>query len=150
AGTNGPGVRHDDRSRRARDHVGPAQLDHRQGAVGARPHVVPSNVRDSYDLSGLLFSADGTSLAQGTYSVPSFTGTAPATLRHMLGRFPAATLRPRPIDRIGYRATITPFTAVGPVATRLIGPAGMAGGTGRALAVQSCPPMIEIHRLGPQ
>ncbi len=53
-----------------------------------------SNVRDSYDLSCLLFSADGTSLAQGTYSVPSFTGTAPATLRHMLARFPAATLRP--------------------------------------------------------
>lgn len=53
-----------------------------------------SNVRDSYDLSCLLFSANGMSLAQGTYSVPSFTGTAPATLRHMLSRFPAATLRP--------------------------------------------------------
>jgi N-methylhydantoinase B len=53
-----------------------------------------SNVRDSYDLSCLLFSANGMSLAQGTYSVPSFTGTAPATLRHMLTRFPAATLRP--------------------------------------------------------
>ncbi len=36
-----------------------------------------SNVRDSYDLSCLLFSAGGMSLAQGTYSVPSFTGTAP-------------------------------------------------------------------------
>ena len=53
-----------------------------------------SNVRDSYDLSCLLFSAAGMSLAQGTYSVPSFTGTAPATLRHMLARFPAETLRP--------------------------------------------------------
>jgi len=53
-----------------------------------------SNVRDSYDLSCLLFSANGMSLAQGTYSVPSFTGTAPATLRHMLARFPAASLRP--------------------------------------------------------
>ena len=30
-----------------------------------------SNVRDSYDLSVLLFSADGRSLVQGTYSVPS-------------------------------------------------------------------------------
>ena len=38
--------------------------------------------------------ANGMSLAQGTYSVPSFTGTAPATLRHMLARFPAETLRP--------------------------------------------------------
>jgi N-methylhydantoinase B len=53
-----------------------------------------SNVRDSYDLSCLLFSAAGMSLAQGTYSVPSFTGTAPATLRHMLAQFPAETLRP--------------------------------------------------------
>src|SRR5258706_13374839 len=53
-----------------------------------------SNVRDSYDLSCLLFSATGMSLAQGTYSVPSFTGTAPATLRHMLAKFPAETLRP--------------------------------------------------------
>jgi len=53
-----------------------------------------SNVRDSYDLSVLLFSANGMSLAQGTYSVPSFTGTGPATLRHMLDRFPADTLRP--------------------------------------------------------
>src|SRR5258706_4449137 len=53
-----------------------------------------SNVRDSYDLSCLLFSATGMSLAQGTYSVPSFTGTAPATLRHMLAQFPAETLRP--------------------------------------------------------
>src|SRR6185436_12926592 len=47
-----------------------------------------SNVRDSYDLSCLLFSGNGLSLAQGTYSVPSFTGTAPATLGHMLARFP--------------------------------------------------------------
>src|SRR5215510_703647 len=53
-----------------------------------------SNVRDSYDLSCLLFSAAGMSLAQGTYSVPSFTGTAPSTLRHMLAQFTAETLRP--------------------------------------------------------
>jgi len=53
-----------------------------------------SNVRDSYDLSVLLFSANGMSLAQGTYSVPSFTGTGPATLRHMLDRFPPGTLHP--------------------------------------------------------
>lgn len=53
-----------------------------------------SNVRDSYDLSVLLFSANGMSLAQGTYSVPSFTGTGPATLRHMLDRFPPGNLRP--------------------------------------------------------
>lgn len=51
-------------------------------------------VRESYDLSCVLFDVQGRSIAQGTYSVPSFTGTAPATLRHMLDRFPAHTLKP--------------------------------------------------------
>jgi N-methylhydantoinase B len=51
-------------------------------------------VRESGDLSCVLFDADGNSLAQGTYSVPSFTGTAPVTLRHMLKRFPPETLEP--------------------------------------------------------
>jgi len=53
-----------------------------------------TNVRESYDLSVVLFDPEGNSLAQGTYSVPSFTGTAPRTLRHMLDRFPAETLEP--------------------------------------------------------
>ena len=51
-------------------------------------------VRESGDLSCVLFDAEGNSLAQGTYSVPSFTGTAPVTLRHMLKRFPRESLRP--------------------------------------------------------
>lgn len=53
-----------------------------------------TNVRESYDLSVVLFDPDGNSLAQGTYSVPSFTGTAPETLRHMLDKFPPATMEP--------------------------------------------------------
>ena len=53
-----------------------------------------TNVRESHDLSVILFDSNGSSLAQGTYSVPSFTGTAPATIRHMLGRFPPDTLQP--------------------------------------------------------
>jgi N-methylhydantoinase B len=53
-----------------------------------------TNVRESYDLSCVLFDAQGRSLAQGSYSVPSFTGTAPLTLEHMLRRFPPETLRP--------------------------------------------------------
>lgn len=53
-----------------------------------------TNVRESYDLSCVIFDAEGRSLAQGTYSVPSFTGTAPLTIRHMLNRFPSDTLRP--------------------------------------------------------
>ena len=53
-----------------------------------------TNVRESYDLSCVVFDRHGRSIAQGAYSVPSFTGTAPATLAHMLRRFPADTLRP--------------------------------------------------------
>ena len=53
-----------------------------------------TNVRESYDLSCVLFDAQGRSVAQGSYSVPSFTGTAPMTLAHMLERFPPGTLRP--------------------------------------------------------
>lgn len=51
------------------------------------------NVREGYDLSCILFDARGRTLAQGTYSVPSFTGTAPQTLRTMLERFPPQSLR---------------------------------------------------------
>ncbi len=53
-----------------------------------------TNVRESYDLSCVVFDRQGRSIAQGAYSVPSFTGTAPATLAHMLRRFPAETLEP--------------------------------------------------------
>ena len=52
------------------------------------------NVREGYDLSCILFDGRGRVLAQGTYSVPSFTGTAPQTIRTMLERFPPETLRP--------------------------------------------------------
>ncbi len=52
------------------------------------------NVRESLDLSCMVFDAHGRSIAQGTYSVPSFTGTGVATVRHMLNKFPAETLRP--------------------------------------------------------
>lgn len=52
------------------------------------------NVREGYDLSCILFDAKGRTLAQGTYSVPSFTGTAPQTLRAMLSEFPAESLEP--------------------------------------------------------
>jgi N-methylhydantoinase B len=53
-----------------------------------------TNVRESYDLSCVVFDRQGRSIAQGTYSVPSFTGTAAATLAHMLQRFPSETLAP--------------------------------------------------------
>lgn len=53
-----------------------------------------TNVRESYDLSCVLFDHRGRSLAQGSYSVSSFTGTAPFTLAHMLRRFPPESLAP--------------------------------------------------------
>jgi len=49
--------------------------------------------RENYDLSCVLFDAQGRSIAQGTMSVPVFIGTAPATMRHMLAKFPPQTLR---------------------------------------------------------
>jgi N-methylhydantoinase B len=51
-------------------------------------------VSESYDLTVAVLDGDGELMAQGTYSVPVFMGTAPATLQFMLERFPAATLRP--------------------------------------------------------
>lgn len=53
-----------------------------------------TNVRESYDLSCVVFDSRGRAIAQGAYSVPSFTGTAPATLAAMLARFPPEALRP--------------------------------------------------------
>ncbi len=53
-----------------------------------------TTVRESYDLSVVVFDAESNAIAQGSYSLPSFTGTAPQTLRHMLARYPAETLRP--------------------------------------------------------
>ena len=53
-----------------------------------------TNVRESYDLSCIIFDSRGKSIAQGTYSSPGFTGTAPLTLAHMLEVFPPGTLSP--------------------------------------------------------
>lgn len=50
-------------------------------------------VCESYDLTVAVLDADGRLMAQGTYSVPVFMGTAPLTLRHMLNRFPPETLQ---------------------------------------------------------
>ena len=52
------------------------------------------NVREAFDLSCVLFDAKGRPLAQGSLSMPSFTGTAGNTMAQMLRRHPPATLRP--------------------------------------------------------
>jgi len=51
------------------------------------------NVRESYDLSCVLFDADGNPIAQGSYSVPSFTGTSGPTIRHMFRKYPPDSLQ---------------------------------------------------------
>ena len=51
-------------------------------------------VRESGDLSVVVLDTQGNSIAQGSYSVPSFTGTASPTLRHMLAKFPTDSLEP--------------------------------------------------------
>ena len=51
-------------------------------------------VREVGDLSCVLFDAKGRSLAQGSFSQPAFTGTAPQTIHHMLRKFPPETLEP--------------------------------------------------------
>jgi N-methylhydantoinase B len=51
-------------------------------------------VNESYDLTCVVLDAEANSIAQGTFSVPVFIGSAPITLRHMLKRFPAEALKP--------------------------------------------------------
>lgn len=51
-------------------------------------------VNESYDLTCVVLDADANSIAQGTFSVPVFIGSAPITAQHMLKRFPAHTLKP--------------------------------------------------------
>lgn len=49
-------------------------------------------VRENYDLACVLFDAQARCLTQGTYSQPSFIGTAQATIKHMLAKFPPKAL----------------------------------------------------------
>ena len=51
-------------------------------------------VNESYDLTCVLLDAGANTIAQGTFSVPAFIGSAPVSARHMLDRFPPETLKP--------------------------------------------------------
>ena len=53
-----------------------------------------TTVRECYDLSVTVMDRHGHFMAQGWQSIPSFTGSTPASLRHMLDRFPPETLEP--------------------------------------------------------
>jgi N-methylhydantoinase B len=50
-------------------------------------------VYESYDLTCCVLDADTNTIAQGTFGIPAFIGSAPVTARHMLKRFPSDTLR---------------------------------------------------------
>ena len=51
-------------------------------------------VYESYDLTVAILDREGHLIAQGTYSVPVFMGTAPYTLRKFLDRYPPESLKP--------------------------------------------------------
>ncbi len=51
-------------------------------------------VSESYDLTVVMFDGEGQLMAQGSFSVPVFIGSAPRTLGFMLEKFPPETLRP--------------------------------------------------------
>ncbi len=49
---------------------------------------------EANDFACVLTDAEGASLAQNTYGIPSFIATLPATVRHTLAAFPAGQMRP--------------------------------------------------------
>ena len=51
-------------------------------------------VRECNDYAVVVLDAEGRSLAQSSFSIPSFISTLPRTVRHFLARYPADTLRP--------------------------------------------------------
>ena len=51
-------------------------------------------VREANDFAVILTDAHGNSLAQSSMSIPSFIGTLPATVKHLLKDHPADTLVP--------------------------------------------------------
>jgi len=50
-------------------------------------------VRDGNDFAIVLTDAQGRSLAQSSLSLPGFIGCLPATVRHVLQKYPASTMR---------------------------------------------------------
>src|SRR6266540_1195288 len=51
-------------------------------------------VRESNDFGTVLMDANGDSLAESTFGIPSFMGTMPRTLKHVLTKYPASECRP--------------------------------------------------------
>ena len=70
--------------------------------VGVTDEIVTAFVRSSFstilheseDLSVVVLDAQGSSIARGNYSAPSFTGTVSPTLGHTLAKVPPDSLDP--------------------------------------------------------
>ena len=65
-----------------------------EASVRIKRAAFSSIVRESADFACVLLDERGNSVAQSTYTVPSFIGTAPSTIKRMLQVFPAETLSP--------------------------------------------------------
>ena len=78
-----------------------------------------SVVRDNWDMAIGLMDGAGRQFAQSSRSVPSFVGTMPVTLAHMLARVPRERLRPGDvlISNDGYLGTghLNDITTIKPV-----------------------------------
>lgn len=51
-------------------------------------------VREANDFAVLLTDPQGRSIAQSSASIPSFIGTLPATVKHMMAKFPVERMKP--------------------------------------------------------
>lgn len=65
-----------------------------EAATGFVRTSFSSLVREANDYAVVLTDVDGNSLTQSSFSIPSFISTLPRTVRHMIERFPRATMQP--------------------------------------------------------
>lgn len=65
-----------------------------EAATGFVRTSFSSLVREANDYAIVLTDAQGQSLSQSSFSIPSFISTLPRTVRHMIERFPPEMLKP--------------------------------------------------------
>lgn len=65
-----------------------------EAGTALRRSAFSNVIRESKDYSYSLFDSQGRPLAQSTESIPSFMGTLPLTMRHLLAKFPLEAWRP--------------------------------------------------------
>ena len=65
-----------------------------EAAAAFRRTSFSTLVRESNDFAVVMTDHKGRSLAQNSSSIPSFIGTLPETVKHVLARYPLKTMRP--------------------------------------------------------